>query len=146
MPFWSRYVTVAAPLPPFGLPGVRLGPVRGRMGAPAPSRPEVSMARVRPLRLVLLLGVAVATALGLAGPATAAPAATAPAPVAVRGIDLESATIPDLQRAMDAGRLSAVELTRFYLRRIATVDRKVNAVLAVNPDALRIAAASDARR
>ncbi len=59
----------------------------------------------------------------------------------LRGIDLESATIPDLQRAMNRGKLSAVELTSFYLRRIRALEPKVNAVLAVNPDALRIAAA-----
>jgi len=78
------------------------------------------------------------------------PSAADSGPGAVRpvlhGIDLESATIPDLQKAMDRGRLSSVELTRFSLRRIRVLDKKVNAVLAVNPDALEIAAASDQQR
>ncbi|CAA9248751.1 MAG: N-carbamoylputrescine amidase [uncultured Corynebacteriales bacterium] len=100
-------------------------------------------------RSLLVLAVAAATTAGLVGPAAAAPARTS-SPGAVRpvlhGIDLESATIPDLQRAMDRGTLSAVRLTSFYLRRIRALEPKVNAVLAVNPDALRIAAASDKRR
>lgn len=99
-------------------------------------------------RSILLLAAAAATVLGLAGPAAAAPPTSSPGAVrpVLRGIDLESATIPDLQRAMDRGRLSAVELTTFYLRRIAALEPRVNAVLALNPDALRIAAASDAQR
>jgi amidase len=99
-----------------------------------------------------IAAVAVAT-VGLVSPASAAPGKPAAAnsgPGAIRpvlhGIDLESATIPDLQKAMDRGRLSSVQLTRFYLSRIRVLDRKVNAVLAVNPDALRIAAASDQQR
>jgi amidase len=102
---------------------------------------------------VALIGVAAAATVGLVSPANAAPAKPVAAnsgPAAIRpvlhGIDLEAATIPDLQKAMDRGRLSSVELTRFYLSRIRALDRKVNAVLAVNPDALKIAAASDRQR
>jgi amidase len=87
----------------------------------------------------------------LVSPANATTASAANSgPGAVRpvlhGIDLESATVPDLQKAMDRGRLTSVELTRFYLDRIRALDKKVRAVLAVNPDALKIAAASDRRR
>ncbi|MEV6912981.1 amidase [Amycolatopsis sp. NPDC051071] len=64
----------------------------------------------------------------------------------VAGIDLERATIPDLQRAMRAGRLSSVELTLFYLQRIRKLNPTLHAVLTTNPDALRLAAASDFRR
>jgi amidase len=62
------------------------------------------------------------------------------------GFDLNAATIPDLQRRMDRGQLTAVRLTNAYLHRIATVDGKTHAVLAVNRRALAEAAASDARR
>ncbi|GAA3883170.1 amidase family protein [Saccharothrix violaceirubra] len=62
------------------------------------------------------------------------------------GFDLDAATIPDLVRRLDAGTLTSVRLTREYLRRIETVDPKVNAVLAVDPRALEQAAASDRRR
>ena len=78
-----------------------------------------------------------------ASAANSGPAAIRPV---LHGIDLESATIPDLQKAMDRGRLTSVELTRFYLDRIRVLDKKVNAVLAVNPDALKVAAASDRQR
>ncbi|WP_409492361.1 amidase [Amycolatopsis sp. cmx-11-12] len=64
----------------------------------------------------------------------------------VAGIDLERATIPDLQRAMRSGRLSSVELTAFYLQRIRKLNPTLHAVLTTNPDALRLAAASDLRR
>ncbi|KFU77067.1 amidase [Amycolatopsis lurida NRRL 2430] len=96
-------------------------------------------------------GVAVAAFLVMVSAAsatTAVPAwATGPSgrPV-VAGIDLERATIPDLQRAMRSGRLSSVELTAFYLQRIRKLNPTLHAVLSTNPDALRLAADSDARR
>jgi amidase len=103
--------------------------------------------------MVALIGVAAATTVGLVSPANASPAKPTTAnsgPGAIRpvlhGIDLEAATIPDLQQAMNHGRLTSVELTTFYLSRIHALDGKVNAVLAVNRDALAIAAASDKQR
>ena len=99
-----------------------------------------------------LLGLAAVAAAGLAAPASAAPApaATGGSPAAVRpvlrGIDLEAATIPDLQRAIERGRLSSVGLTAFYLRRIRALNPRLRAVIATNPDAVRIAAASDRQR
>lgn len=62
------------------------------------------------------------------------------------GIDVEGATIPGLQRAMDGGRLSSVALTRFYLDRIRRIDGRLHSVLTRNPDALDQARASDERR
>ena len=108
---------------------------------------------IRARSLVLLAATAV-LGLGLVAPASAAPAARSgtggnPAeavrPV-LRGIDLEAATIPDLQRAMNAGRLRSVQLTAFYLRRIRALNPELHAVIATNPDAMRIAAASDRQR
>jgi amidase len=113
----------------------------------------VRVPRPSAFRTLALLGVAAAVSIGLVSPAGAAPVTASHAnsgPGAIRpvlhGIDLEAATIPDLQRAMDHGRISAVELTKFYLSRIRALDPRVNAVLAVNPDALKIAAASDKQR
>ncbi|WP_410605327.1 amidase [Amycolatopsis sp. lyj-90] len=74
--------------------------------------------------------------------ASAAPAASATG----RPLDLDAADIPALQARMSSGRLTAVGLTSAYLDRIHKVDRKVNAVIAVNPAALAQAAESDARR
>ena len=67
-------------------------------------------------------------------------------------VDLEfplEATIPELQDAMAAGRLSSVELVDFYLARIAAYDDagpKLNAFILVNPSAREAAAALDAER
>ena len=74
---------------------------------------------------------------------------SAPAPVeppTLAGIDLEQATIPDLRRAMDAGRLTSAELTAFYLDRIRRLDSRLCSVITTNPDAPNLAAASDERR
>jgi amidase len=62
------------------------------------------------------------------------------------GINLDSATIPQLERAMDAGTLSSVALTSFYLHRIGQLNPLLHAVITVNPDALALARASDAAR
>jgi Asp-tRNA(Asn)/Glu-tRNA(Gln) amidotransferase A subunit family amidase len=56
------------------------------------------------------------------------------------------ATIPEIQAAMDEGRLSALELVDYYLDRIAEYDGELGAVLAVNPNAREEAAALDAER
>jgi amidase len=64
----------------------------------------------------------------------------------VHGIDLEKATVLDLQRAMDAHRLSSVELTAFYLNRIRALNPKLHAVIETNPDATRDAVRSDVSR
>jgi amidase len=59
------------------------------------------------------------------------------------------ATIPQLQRAMRTGRITAVELVDFYLARIAAYDDAgpgVNALISINPDARDEAAALDTER
>ncbi|MEV4505825.1 amidase [Streptomyces klenkii] len=60
-------------------------------------------------------------------------------------VDLDRVTIPELQARMAGGSLTSSELTAAYLRRIATVDPRINAVLRTDPTAMRQAAASDAR-
>ena len=59
------------------------------------------------------------------------------------------ATIADLQAQMAAGRLTSVELTEFYLRRIRRLDEGeggLNSVIELNRDALAIAAHADRER
>ncbi|MEJ7704766.1 MAG: hypothetical protein WKF47_14375 [Geodermatophilaceae bacterium] len=51
------------------------------------------------------------------------------------GLVMERVTIPQLQAAMNSGRLSSAMLTNFYLDRINRIDPLVNAVLAVNGNA-----------
>lgn len=58
----------------------------------------------------------------------------------VRGVDLQTATIPELQR------LSSVELTEAYLARIAAYDGKLNAIRTLAPDALEQARRLDEER
>lgn len=54
--------------------------------------------------------------------------------------------VRELQAAMTAGELSAVELTQHYLTRIERLNPQLRAVIEVNPDALEIAATLDAER
>lgn len=69
-----------------------------------------------------------------------------PAPAAASPLNLDAATIPHLQRQMDQGRLTSVQLTRAYLSRIGSVDGKIRSVVALNSRAVAEAAASDVRR
>ena len=58
-------------------------------------------------------------------------------------------SIDQLRSRMDKGQDSSVDITRAYLDRIAAMDRKgpmLRAIIALNPDALAQAKASDARR
>jgi amidase len=69
--------------------------------------------------------------------------------VMVAGLDLQSATIPELQAAMVSGKLTSRQLTQAYLRRIAFFDHgcvKVNAIRSLTDDALAQADAADAAR
>jgi amidase len=79
----------------------------------------------------------------VAGEATTAAGSGGPR---LHGIDLERATVLDLQRAMDRRRLRSVRLTSFYLRRIRKLDPLLHSVIETNPRALRAASRSDVRR
>ena len=59
---------------------------------------------------------------------------------------LEEATVADLQAAMSSGQTTARKITEGYLGRIAEVDKKLNSVIEVNPDALAIADQMDRER
>jgi amidase len=76
-----------------------------------------------------------------------------PAPASAEGKrrreHLEEVTIPELQAAMDSGRLTAHAVTEMYLERIEEIDRhgpKLRSVLETNPDALDDARALDRER
>ncbi|HEX8108054.1 MAG TPA: amidase [Kofleriaceae bacterium] len=93
------------------------------------------------LAATLLLGFALG-----AGTTTAGSNASRHGDPMLRGIDLERATIPQLQDAMDHGRISSVLLTAFYLDRIEDLNPELHAVIATSPTALIEAAFSDIRR
>ena len=55
-------------------------------------------------------------------------------------------SIADMQRAMQDGSATSRELVQQYLARIAFYDKKLNAVITVNPNALREADERDRER
>jgi len=67
-------------------------------------------------------------------------------PTHLANLCLEGITIVELQAAYIDGRTSVVEVVAAYLVRIAAYDGALRSVLELNPDALRIAAALDAKR
>ena len=60
--------------------------------------------------------------------------------------DVAEKSIPELRADLDAGRVSSVELVRLYEARIAKLDPKLHAIIALNPLALEQARAADAAR
>ncbi|KAL3487356.1 amidase signature domain-containing protein [Aspergillus germanicus] len=69
-----------------------------------------------------------------------------PAPPGCTLPPLLAATQSELQNGLQLGCFSSVELVMTYIRRINEVNSKVNAVLEVNPDSLRIAEQLDIER
>lgn len=65
---------------------------------------------------------------------------------AAKALDLEEATISSLQEAMSSGRTSSASITRGYLLRISNIDKKVNSIIELNPDAISIAVEMDRER
>jgi amidase len=61
-------------------------------------------------------------------------------------VELEEATVTSLQAAMASGQATSRTIAEGYLTRIADVDRKLNSVIELNPDALAIADAMDRER
>ncbi len=68
------------------------------------------------------------------------------AQTAAESFELEEMTVTELQNAMQSGKMSAKEITQKYLEQIATVDKKTNSIIEVNPDALKIAEEADRER
>ena len=68
---------------------------------------------------------------------------TEPAP----GVDLQEITVRQLQQGYGEGRFTVSDIVQGYLQRIEALDRggpRLNSILCVNPDALKIAAELDA--
>lgn len=103
------------------------------------TRPRVTVARLSAALALGVCGVAASPAQSLG--ADPVP----PAPV-LAGLDLDQASIPDIQAAIRRGRFSSERLTRFYINRIWRVDPLLRSVITVNPDAIDQAARADERR
>ena len=124
-PAWTKQGVCYGPVQVQDEPAGRANPCAGRsirIPLPPPGGQRASATTVRVPRTVALVAVAAAATVGPGEPRARDPGHAVGRqqwPGAIRpvlhGIDLESATIPDLQKAMDRGRLSSVELTRFYL-------------------------------
>ncbi len=102
-------------------------------------------------RAFLQMGTAAgaAASLGLFGSRANAGTSDAGIPrFSVDGLDLEEATIADLQALMESGQLTSRRLTRAYLQRIRFVDEVagLNSVIETNPDAPEIARKLDRER
>jgi amidase len=90
--------------------------------------------RLSSIKRTLIYGLALALTAQAVGAAT---------------LNLETASIADIQAAYRSGKLTAVKLTQAYLARIAAFDKNgpaINAVITLNPNALAEAKALDAER
>ena len=100
-------------------------------------------------RTAIFTAALVLAAAGLVAAPALAKTAHAKSAHAIAGIDPARASIGELQAALSDGRLTSEALTRFYLARIARLDRAgptLRAVIAVNPNALAQARALDRER
>ena len=84
--------------------------------------------------------VTVPIAVGTAGAQMTATSTT------VAGINVDKATIPQLEKAMNRHRLTSVQLVDFYLKRIRTLNPKLHAVITVSKRAVADARAADRKR
>ena len=101
------------------------------------------MHRRKFLQSTLVTGAAGAFAPALAQSALSQSALSIPT------FELEETTIPNLQSAMQSGKLSAHSLAQKYLERIAAIDKHgpaINSIIELNPDALAIADELDKER
>jgi amidase len=96
--------------------------------------------------LASLVAFACVTLAGAAvvGPASAA--ATQECRASVAGLNLQTVTIPQLQKALASGKTSSRQLVAAYLDRIAAYDGQLNSIRALNPDALKLAGRLDKER
>ena len=99
-----------------------------------------------PIRRSLVLVTLLALLLGVAGAAAPGVLGRGDTSTRVAGIDVDAATIPQLQRLMNRHRLTSVQLVQFYLHRIKKLEPKLNAIILVSPRALADARAADAAR
>jgi amidase len=106
---------------------------------------------MRPHALLLALTLTLTACDRVPVPSTEAPTATraATAPVPPTDFRFAEMDISDLQARMHAGELDSRTLTQAYLDRIAAIDKagpQLNAIIELNPDALKEAALRDLER
>ena len=94
--------------------------------------------RLRIEQLIMVLGVLLLASLSTAQAQTS-DGRRAPT-------NYNEATVARLQADMNSGSLTSVQLVHYYLNRIGALDRGVNAIMQLNPDALQIAMMADRMR
>jgi amidase len=75
-----------------------------------------------------------------------AAAALTAARASAEPMNIEEATLTDLQAGLSAGLFTSVALVEQYTARIADIDKQINSIIELNPDAPSIAAALDRER
>jgi amidase len=75
-----------------------------------------------------------------------AAAALTAARASAETFNIEEATFAELEAGLKGGRFTSVALVEQYSARIADIDKKINSVIELNPDAASIAAALDRER
>jgi amidase len=91
------------------------------------------------------VAIAVATLIATATAQTKKPAA-APSAAAHKPFTVVEATIPEMQAALKAGRVTSREIVRQYLQRIGMYEELLHAAITVNPKALELAEERDRER
>jgi amidase len=97
------------------------------------------------LRCVTALST-LALSLGIVSVAPVSGATSKECRASVAGLNVQSVTIPQLQKALASGRTTSRELVKTYLARIRAYDEQVNSIRALNRNALRLAAKLDSER
>ena len=75
-----------------------------------------------------------------------AAAAITAARASAQTLNIEEATLADLQAGLSAGLFTSSALVEQYTARIADIDKQINSIIEMNPDAPSIAAALDRER
>jgi amidase len=90
--------------------------------------------------------ILIAAGVGVATLTISAQARKAAAPAPRKSFTVVEATIPDMQAALEQGRVTSRELVRQYLERIGMYEDRLHAAITVNPKALEEADARDRER
>ena len=102
--------------------------------------------RLRSLLMVALAGSSLALPYADAATPTAIGSPKQDCRAMVAQLDLQTATIADLQRALKSGKLTSRQLVQAYLGRIKAYDGTTNSVRELSPTALAYADSLDAER
>lgn len=105
--------------------------------------PRIPLFRIAPLAILLLVAAGLIVHTGCGGGEGGGRAAE------LAALQLERRDVAGLQALMEEGEITAEELTACFLGRIAELDGdgpRLNAVIEINPEALKIAATLDGER